>query len=177
MICLTFQPDVGAMNLFALIIDLNSLFSLDYWNTATMNCSLPVLTCQFSLISLDNDQLSVILIATITTSDIRSDSDGANIVCIISLPTARSNARIRPFPAYCFMPSSSFLCSRGDLRNNFTYIINPRITEIAITTPTAISIPNAIEPRKGLSRSSGIKGSCTINRIKLNYRQYNKPAL
>ncbi|MGC2572465.1 MAG: hypothetical protein WA364_13220, partial [Candidatus Nitrosopolaris sp.] len=46
------------------------------------------------MISLDNDQLSVILIATITTSDIRSDSDGARIVCIISLPTARSNARI-----------------------------------------------------------------------------------
>ena len=55
-----------------------------------------------------------------------------------------------PFPTYCFMPSSSFLCSRGDLRNNFTYIINPRMTDIVITTPTAISIPNAREPRKGL---------------------------
>jgi len=47
-----------------------------------MTCSLPVLTCQFSLISFDNDQLRVILIPTI------SDADGANIVCIISLPTA-----------------------------------------------------------------------------------------
>jgi hypothetical protein len=47
---------------------------------------------QFVLISLDNDQLSVILIATITASDIRSDSDGVSIVLIISLPTSRSNA-------------------------------------------------------------------------------------
>jgi hypothetical protein len=123
---------------------------------------LPVFTHQVLLISLDNDQLSVILIATITTSDIRSDSDGASIVLIISLPTSRSNARIRPFPTYCFMPSSSLLWSNGDLRNSLTYIINPRITDIAITTPTAISIPNARDPRKGLSRSSGVKGSSTI---------------
>ena len=112
---------------------------------------------QIVLISLDNDQLSVILIATITTSDIRSDSDGASIVLIISLPTARSNARIRPFPTYRFIPSSSLLCSSGDLRNNFTYIINPRITDIAITTPTAISMPNARDPKKVLSRSSAVK--------------------
>ena len=117
---------------------------------------------QFVLISLDNDQLSVILIATITASEIRSDSDGASIVLIISLPTSRSNARIKPFPTYCFMPSSSLLCSSGDLRNSLTYMINPRITDIAITTPTAISIPNVRDPKKGLSRSSGAKGSCTI---------------
>ena len=67
---------------------------------------------QFVLISLDNDQLSVILIATITASDIRSDSDGASIVLIISLPTSRSNARIRPFSTYCFMPSSPYFALR-----------------------------------------------------------------
>jgi hypothetical protein len=99
--------------------------------------------------------LSTILIATITTSDIRSDSDGASIVAILSLPTSRSNARIKPFPTYCFIPSSSLPCSSGDFRNNFTYIINPRITDIAITTPTAISMPNVGDPTKGLSRSSG----------------------
>src|SRR5215813_13136945 len=111
--------------------------------------SLLVLTYQFLLISLDNDQLSVILIATIKASDTRSDSDGASIVLIISLPTSRSNARIRPFPTYCFMPSSPLLCSSGDLRNSFTYIINPRITDIVITTPTVISIPNVRDPKKG----------------------------
>lgn len=34
--------------------------------------------------------------------------------------------------------------------------------DIAITTPTVISIPNVRDPKKGLSRSSGVKGSCTI---------------
>ena len=94
------------------------------------------------LISLDNDQLSVILIATITASAIRSDSDGASIVFIISLPTSRSRARIRPFPTNRFIPSSSFVCSSGDLLNSFRYIINPRITDIAITTPAATSMPS-----------------------------------
>ena len=36
-------------------------------------------------------------------------------------------------------------------------IINPRIIDIVITTPTAISIPNARDPKKGLSSSSGVK--------------------
>lgn len=49
---------------------------------------------QVVLISLDNDQLSTILIVTITTRDIRSDSDGASIVAIISLPTSRSNVTV-----------------------------------------------------------------------------------
>ena len=71
-----------------------SHFEIEYMDTTP----LPVFTYQFLLISLDNDQLSVILIATITTSDIRSDCDGASIVLIISLPTSRSKARIRPFP-------------------------------------------------------------------------------
>ena len=48
---------------------------------------------------------------------------------------------------------------------------------MAITTPTAISIPNARDPRKGLSRSSGVKGKCTINRIKVNYHQYKNQTL
>ena len=116
---------------------------------------------QIVLISLDNDQLSVILIATITESAIRSDSDGANIVFIISLPTSRSRARIRPFPTNRFMPSSSFVCSSGDFRNSFMYIINPRIMDIAITTPAATSIPSVRNPKKGLINSSGVKaGGC-----------------
>jgi hypothetical protein len=50
------------------------------------------------LSSLDNDQLSVILIATIKASDTSSASDRVSIVFIIVPPTSRSRARIRPFP-------------------------------------------------------------------------------
>jgi hypothetical protein len=38
--------------------------------------------------------------------------------------------------------------TRGDFRNSLTYIINPRITDIAIATPTAISIPDVRDPKK-----------------------------
>jgi hypothetical protein len=37
------------------------------------------------------------------------------------------------------------------------YIINPRIMDIAITTPAATSIPSVRYPKKGLINSSGVK--------------------
>jgi len=59
----------------------------------------------------------------------------------------------------------------------------PKVIVYFLTTSTLLLWTNKRiffdqwEPRKGLSRSSGIKGNCTVNRIKLNYRQHNKPAL
>ncbi len=91
--------------------------------------------------SFDNDQLSIILIETITPSVTNSLNPGNNIVFRMSLPTSKSNANNIPLAKSNRIVSLHVVCSLVDFLNILKNDNKVVKMEIMIIIPAARSIP------------------------------------
>ncbi len=102
-------------------------------------------------ISFDKDQLSIILIVTITPSVINLFSPGNKIVFIISLHTSKSNGNNIPLAKPNRIVSLCIVCSLIDFLKILKTENKDVKMEIIIIIPAARSIPDVRTSMYGLS--------------------------